>query len=507
MFSCAARQRAQTARGFTLRARAARGFTLIELLVVIAIIAILAAILFPVFAKVREKAYQNQCMQHQRQLAIALLSNAQDNDETFCLPSEWIGATNMSGDPKIFNCPSNSHDGRPSDPDYGMNAFLYERDRDTGEITGCPVGQLEDPSRIELITDLKKMTPEGSDDPDPVRAALENQVSNPFPKSYTVRGFTGSGNAELRHGGAAVVAFADGHVSLLKSLELGTGKTGYNIPRNGWRVYVDFSKVKDATDAKNQLNTYFALNNSYCLDTNFSYNAGSKTLDITGGPHADPRVYPEGAAIRTNTTRIVNDAQCFGNACFSKDSVMFEGTITEGGDFSWGGYFGNYAAGYGSPNVDFASETDARVFYVNTADDWVQFGQFYGFSLWTGYAGYTSPTYIPVQSFAKGKREAIPATATSFRVESDADWAGAPLKFPTDSSKAFWTQMDKDPADGWNRSGVVLNTQKTTITMPGKTISYTGPWVGVSYAALYPRYLQVVNGTMKISKIYFSSGD
>ena len=58
------------------------GFTLIELLVVIAIIAILAAILFPVFAKAREKAYQTQCLSNTKQLALALLSYASDWDES-----------------------------------------------------------------------------------------------------------------------------------------------------------------------------------------------------------------------------------------------------------------------------------------------------------------------------------------------------------------------------------------------------------------------------------------
>ncbi len=58
-----------------------KGFTLIELLVVIAIIAILAAILFPVFARAREKARQTSCLSNEKQIALGVLMYAQDYDE------------------------------------------------------------------------------------------------------------------------------------------------------------------------------------------------------------------------------------------------------------------------------------------------------------------------------------------------------------------------------------------------------------------------------------------
>src|SRR5947199_6074576 len=66
-----------------------RGFTLIELLVVIAIIAILAAILFPVFAQAREKARQTTCTSNIKQLLLGVLMYAQDYDESFPIGEQF----------------------------------------------------------------------------------------------------------------------------------------------------------------------------------------------------------------------------------------------------------------------------------------------------------------------------------------------------------------------------------------------------------------------------------
>jgi prepilin-type N-terminal cleavage/methylation domain-containing protein len=77
--------------------RRAHGFTLIELLVVIAIIAILAAILFPVFARAREQARKTTCASNMKQIATATLMYAQDYDELFPGSSQDTRLTQKSG--------------------------------------------------------------------------------------------------------------------------------------------------------------------------------------------------------------------------------------------------------------------------------------------------------------------------------------------------------------------------------------------------------------------------
>ena len=91
------------------RNSAQRAFTLIELLVVIAIIAILAAILFPVFGQAREKARSISCLSNMRQIGLATLMYAQDNDEKYPQTKEF-----STSQPNVDDA-----DGSKEDPDLG----------------------------------------------------------------------------------------------------------------------------------------------------------------------------------------------------------------------------------------------------------------------------------------------------------------------------------------------------------------------------------------------------
>ncbi len=84
-----------------MRKGCSKAFTLIELLVVIAIIAILAAILFPVFARAREQARSSQCLNHVRQLGFAIMMYVSDYEDTYPKSGDWqfaqrreVGANN-----------------------------------------------------------------------------------------------------------------------------------------------------------------------------------------------------------------------------------------------------------------------------------------------------------------------------------------------------------------------------------------------------------------------------
>jgi len=112
----------RSSRGFTL------GFTLIELLVVIAIIAILAALLFPTFAKVRDNARRASCQSNEKQIALALVQYTQDSDER--MPADHRGVPYPTGtgwgsevypylkSTAVFQCPDD-----PTSPVTDLNGL------------------------------------------------------------------------------------------------------------------------------------------------------------------------------------------------------------------------------------------------------------------------------------------------------------------------------------------------------------------------------------------------
>jgi len=109
-----------------------RGFTLIELLVAIAIIAILAAILFPVFQKVRENARRAACVSNMKQIGLAMMQYNQDNDELF--PIGRDGINNTGWQDKIYSFVKST--GVFTCPDYVVDATHPQYVGRTGNLPG-----------------------------------------------------------------------------------------------------------------------------------------------------------------------------------------------------------------------------------------------------------------------------------------------------------------------------------------------------------------------------------
>ena len=154
-----------------------RGFTLIELLVVIAIIAILAAILFPVFAKAREKARQTKCLSNQRQIAMGALMYAQENNESLPVSSNFWSAIGVPS--AVFVCPTKKT------LQNGYCCLKY--------WSGASLGEMPAASSCVLVGDGSTMTAGG-----------------------TANVAYGSIDWDLRHDKNVICGFADGHVQLLK---------------------------------------------------------------------------------------------------------------------------------------------------------------------------------------------------------------------------------------------------------------------------------------------------
>ncbi|HEY3378427.1 MAG TPA: prepilin-type N-terminal cleavage/methylation domain-containing protein [Armatimonadota bacterium] len=178
-----------------------RGFTLIELLVVIAIIAILAAILFPVFGKAREKARQAKCMSNQKQIMLAVTMYTQENEEklltTPAAGTVWTSALGSIAD-KVFDCPTSQTRGNSTAPAYAYNKYLLD----------LAMNDVSTPESTPVIGDAK--TPNATASPAYTWAIPDTDL-------------------DMRHDGNKVIlGFLDGHVASISNTGYAFTPTSYN---------------------------------------------------------------------------------------------------------------------------------------------------------------------------------------------------------------------------------------------------------------------------------------
>jgi prepilin-type N-terminal cleavage/methylation domain-containing protein/prepilin-type processing-associated H-X9-DG protein len=190
-----------------------RGFTLIELLVVIAIIAILAAILFPVFAKAREKARQASCQSNLKQICLSFQMYAQDFDGMFA--AQWINPGTLTCWPALLNpyiknsqvflCPSNNSNpvGPPLATTYGTNCPHCLPEGWRNPLALIKMDSFQQPANVLLLTDSWN------------GAQSCPSTFCPACQGWTI---TNGWNASVGavHNDGTNVGFVDGHVKWLK---------------------------------------------------------------------------------------------------------------------------------------------------------------------------------------------------------------------------------------------------------------------------------------------------
>jgi prepilin-type N-terminal cleavage/methylation domain-containing protein/prepilin-type processing-associated H-X9-DG protein len=214
-----------------------QGFTLIELLVVIAIIALLAAILFPVFARARENARRASCQSNVKQLLLGMMQYTQDYDERVPIPANALYGTTWHGgiypyvkSSQIYRCPSDSETQATYRSGYGngiadfhvsyaSNAYMRYA---SGPANTYKLSAIESPSTLVYLADKGKglTSPDGrvkESDPDKNKGAcILCDPANPGGFCDDPYGSSDSGyGPNPRHLGTVVVGFADGHVKAM----------------------------------------------------------------------------------------------------------------------------------------------------------------------------------------------------------------------------------------------------------------------------------------------------
>ncbi len=213
-----------------MRIQMNHGFTLTELAVTLSVIAVLAIIFLPLLLP-RGADYENSsrtvCISNQRQLAISILSYAQDNDEVLPMPNKWVAATGLSADLSIWYCLNATSKGSSAAPNYGYNGHLYDlvTEGNKRDVTSITLGEIPNPEQIECTMDMKVNYLAPVKNPNPAKV-LES--GKPVVYSFAT-------GAKFCHYGSIVISYLDGHVATLKQSQTGKGTTAYNVPANDFQ--------------------------------------------------------------------------------------------------------------------------------------------------------------------------------------------------------------------------------------------------------------------------------